>query len=77
MELSGNVRVTGPAPGTGQPLTMTTNELRMHTPTQFIETDTPVTINWSGHELVAKGLEADLKQGNLRLKSDIHGKFSQ
>jgi LPS export ABC transporter protein LptC len=77
VELSGNVRVTGPAPGTGQPLTLATSELRMHTPTQFIETSSPVTINWSGHELRAKGLEADLKQGNLRLKSGIHGKFSQ
>jgi lipopolysaccharide export system protein LptC len=77
VELSGNVRVTGPAPGTGQPLVLSTSELRMHTPTEFIETNSPVTINWSGHELNAKGLEADLKQGNLRLKSDIHGKFSQ
>jgi lipopolysaccharide export system protein LptC len=77
VQLSGNVRVTGPAPGTGQPLTLATSELRMHTPTQFIETNSPVTINWSGHELEAMGLEADLKQGNLRLKSDIHGKFSQ
>ncbi len=77
VQLSGNVRVTGPTPGTGTPLTLATERLRMHTPTEFIETDSPVTINWSGHELLARGLEADLKDGKLRLKSEIHGKFSQ
>jgi lipopolysaccharide export system protein LptC len=77
VQLSGNVRVTGPAPGGGEPLTLSTSHLSMNTPTQFIETDAPVSIVLTGKTLTATGLEADLKQGNLRLKSDIHGKFSQ
>ena len=38
VQLSGNVRVTGPAPGSGAPLTLTTERMRINTPTEFIET---------------------------------------
>jgi lipopolysaccharide export system protein LptC len=75
--LSGNVEVTGPAPAGGEPLTLTTSELRVNTPTQFIETEAPVTLRWSGHELIARGMEADLKAGTLRLESEVNGRFSQ
>lgn len=75
--LSGNVQVTGPAPGSGEPLSLTTTELRISTPTQFIETDAPVKLRWSGHELAARGMEADLKAGTLRLESDVNGHFAQ
>jgi LPS export ABC transporter protein LptC len=76
VQLSGNVQVTGPAPGSGEPLALTTSELRINTPTEFIETDAPVRLRWSGHELHASGLEADLKAGTLRLESDVNGHFS-
>lgn len=76
VELNGNVVVTGEVPGTGAPISLTTATMRINTPTEFIETDAPVTLNWSGHQLDAIGFEADLKRGNLRLKSEIHGKFS-
>jgi lipopolysaccharide export system protein LptC len=71
--LSGNVRVIGPAPGAAGPLELTTESLRVNTPTEFIETDQPVKLRWSGNELNAVGLEADLKAGNVRLKSAVHG----
>jgi lipopolysaccharide export system protein LptC len=76
VQLTGNVRVTGPAPGSGAPLTMTTSELRINTPTEFIETAAPVKVNWSGHQLDAVGMKADLKAGKLRLESQVHGEFS-
>ncbi len=76
IQLTGNVAVTGPAPGSGAPVLLTTTSLRINTPTQFIETDAPVKLAWSGHLLDAVGFEADLKGGNLRLKSDIHGTFT-
>ena len=44
-----------PAPGTGEPLSLTTESLRINTPTEFIETDAPVKLRWSGHELDARG----------------------
>jgi len=76
VELSGNVEVTGPAPGSGAPLKLTTDSMRVNTPTQFIETDAPVTVVWSGHKLTAVGMQADLKAGKLSLESDVHGEFS-
>jgi LPS export ABC transporter protein LptC len=75
VQLRGNVHVTGPAPGTGEPLSLTTDNMRINTPTQFIETSAPVKLRWSGHEINARGMEADLKAGTLRLESDVHGHF--
>jgi LPS export ABC transporter protein LptC len=76
VQLAGNVRVSGTAPGTGDLLTLTTSSLRISTPTKFIETADPVKLRWAGHELDARGMQADLKAGTLSLKSDVHGKFS-
>jgi LPS export ABC transporter protein LptC len=75
VQLSGNVRVTGPAPGSGEPLSLTTDNMRINTPTQFLETRASVKLRWSGHEISARGMEADLKAGKLRLESDGHGHF--
>jgi LPS export ABC transporter protein LptC len=72
VQLNGNVTVTGPAPGSGQPLKLTTERIRVNTPTEFIETDAPVKLTSSGNELTAVGMEADLKAGKLRLKSAVH-----
>ncbi len=76
VQLNGNVVVTGPAPGTGDPLKLTTDTMRINTPTEFIQTSDPVRIHWSGYDLAAKGMQADLKAGTLRLESDVHGEFS-
>jgi LPS export ABC transporter protein LptC len=76
VQLNGNVVVTGPAPGSGEPLRLSTDNMRINTPTEFIETQAPVKVNWSGHELTARGMEADLKAGTLRLESEVHGEFS-
>jgi lipopolysaccharide export system protein LptC len=75
VQLTGNVRVTGPAPGSGEPLTMTTSELRINTPTEYIETEAPVRVNWAGHRLDTVGMKYDLKAGKLRLESQVHGEF--
>ena len=77
VQLSGNVHVTGPTPGSGEPLSLITDTMRINTPTQFIETDDLVKLRWSGHELDARGLQADLKAGTLRLESDVNGHFSR
>jgi LPS export ABC transporter protein LptC len=77
VQLNGNVRVTGPAPGTGEPISLTTDNMRINTPTQFIETKAPVKLRWSGHEIDARGMQADLKAGTLRLESDVNGHFAQ
>jgi len=76
VQLNGNVIVTGQAPGSGGPLTLTTDTMRINTPTEFIETEAPVKLSWSGHDLSAVGMQADLKAGTLSLESDVHGEFS-
>jgi LPS export ABC transporter protein LptC len=76
VQLDGNVLVTGQAPGTGAPITLSTETMRINTPTEFIETDAPVRLRWSGHQLDAVGMRADLKAGTLRLESKVHGAFS-
>ena len=73
VELTGNVQVTGPAPGSDLPLTLTTQRLRINTPTEFISTDDPVRLRSSGNTLEAVGMEADLKAGIVSLKSQVHG----
>ena len=73
VQLAGNVTITGPAPGSDQPLRLDTDHIRMNTPTQFIDTDAPVKLSSSGNELRAVGMEADLKAGKVRLKSAVHG----
>jgi LPS export ABC transporter protein LptC len=75
VELKGNVRVTGPAQDGAEPLSMTTDSLRVNTPTEFIETDSAVVFRWSGYELKALGMRADLKTGKLSLESDVNGHF--
>jgi LPS export ABC transporter protein LptC len=75
VELTGNVRVVGPTPGSGEPLSLTTENMRINTPTKFIETSAPVKLRWSGHELDAHGMQADLMAGTLRLESDVNGHF--
>lgn len=75
VQLNGNVRVTGPAPGTGEPLSLTTESMRINTPTEFIETNAQVKLRWSGHEINALGMQADLKAGKLSLESDVNGHF--
>ena len=76
VQLHGNVVVTGHAPGSGEPLVLLTESMRINTPTEFIETSAPVKLRWAGHELDAVGMQADLKAGTLRLESDVHGSFS-
>jgi LPS export ABC transporter protein LptC len=76
VQLTGNVVVTGQAPGSGAPLVLSTDNMRINTPTEYIETRAPVKLRWGGHELDAVGMQADLKAGTLRLESDVHGTFS-
>ncbi len=76
VQLNGNVLLTGPAPGTGEPLSLSTDSLRINTPTEFIETEAAVKLRWSGHEINARGMTADLKAGTLRLESDVNGHFT-
>jgi lipopolysaccharide export system protein LptC len=75
VELTGNVRVTGPAHGGTEPLSLSTESMRINTPTEFIETSAQVKLRWSGYVINSLGMQADLKAGTLRLESDVNGHF--
>jgi LPS export ABC transporter protein LptC len=75
VELNGNVRVTGPARGGTEPLSLSTDSMRINTPTEFIETRAQVKLRWSGYVINSLGMQADLKAGTLRLESDVNGHF--
>jgi LPS export ABC transporter protein LptC len=77
VQLDGNVVVNGQAPGSGDPITFSTDTMRINTPTEYIETDAPVQLRWSGHRIDAVGMRADLKAGTLRLESKVHGTFTR
>jgi LPS export ABC transporter protein LptC len=42
----------------------------------IVSTDSPVTLTYGRHELRARGLEARLNAGTLRLESDVNGRFT-
>jgi lipopolysaccharide export system protein LptC len=75
VQLTGNVEVTGTAPGSRAPLVLNTETMRINTPTEYIETSAPVKLTLAGHQLDAVGMQADLKAGTLRLESEVHGRF--
>jgi LPS export ABC transporter protein LptC len=76
VQLTGNVVVTGHPPGSVAPLVLSTDNMRINTPTEYIETRAPVKLRWGEHELDAVGMQADLKAGTLSLESEVHGRFS-
>ena len=42
----------------------------------IVDTASPVTLTYGRHELRARGLEARLNDGTLRLESDVNGRFT-
>lgn len=75
IELNGDVQVDGALPGGGAPAHIETSHLAFDTAKEVASTRAPVTIDWSGHRLAARGLTADLKAETLRLESNVHGRF--
>lgn len=75
IQLNGDVQVRGQPPGAEQAAQINTQALEFDTRTQDVSTALPVTIRWMGQQLDARGLVANLKQDQLRLISEVHGRF--
>ena len=73
IELNGNVVISGRAPGTEQPLSISSEQFAIDTHTEIVTTDDPVVLDWNGELLHARGLIARLKEQRVTLKSDVHG----
>ena len=78
VELIGNVHVAGLLPGTDTPdrAEIFTEMLSFDTRTEIVSTNAPVRLVWSGRELHANGLSANLKERRVRLESSVHGLFT-
>ena len=70
VQMSGLV---GDLPGPGE---LSTERLILDTEREHAETRELVTLAFGSHVMQARGMQVDLKAGNLRLESDVHGLFN-
>jgi LPS export ABC transporter protein LptC len=72
--LSGDVVIRGEeARGTA---VIRTDELSYDTTTSIVQTAERVTLQFGQHQLEGRGLRAALKEGTLKLESNVHGRFT-
>jgi lipopolysaccharide export system protein LptC len=75
IEFEGEVRLTGQPgeePGAAK---LYTSRLALDTISEVAETKAPVELALATHRMRALGMRADLKEGTLRLESDVNGRF--
>lgn len=73
--LSGKVRLAGQPEGAREPVRLETSALDFDIDRQLATTRQAVSLYSGSRRLTARGLNADLKQGTLRLDSSVHGRF--
>lgn len=76
VHLEGNVRIQGLIAGPGPEAVIDTSSLDFDTEKSIAQTDDDVRIAMGARALTARGLNADLKQGRVRLESRVHGQFN-
>lgn len=76
VHLEGDVQARGKPAHTEQFVQINTQQVDFDMAAQELTTHQPVTVNWGGQQLAGRGLSANLKQGQLRLESSVHGRFS-
>ncbi|MBF8292368.1 MAG: lptC [Steroidobacteraceae bacterium] len=76
VDFLGDVRMSGRAgdqPGLGE---LSTARLILDTASEHAETKEPVTLTFGRYVMNARGMQVDLKGGNLQLESDVNGLFN-
>ncbi len=73
--LDGEVQLDGTLADGSAPAHVETTHLEFDTKREVASTSDKVTIDWSGHRLVARGLQADFRAETLQLESQVHGRF--
>ena len=76
IDLAGAVDVSGLFAGNDQPAHILTDILHVDTHTEIIRTRSPVTLNWGGYLVDARGLVVNIKDNHLKLESQVHGHFA-
>ena len=74
LRLSGNVVVSGEE-ARGEAVILT-DELTYETRTGIVQTAEPVALRFGPHRLEGRGLRVALNEGQLRLESNVHGRFN-
>jgi len=75
IDLQGDVRVAGMLERSAEPLEIRTEALSYEMAAGIARSDEDVVIRLSGKRLQARGIEANLKQRQVRLESKVHGHF--
>ena len=75
IELLGDVQVSGTLGRGAEPLEIRTEALSYEMAPGLARSDEDVVIRLSGKRLQARGIEANLKQRQVRLESKVHGQF--
>jgi LPS export ABC transporter protein LptC len=74
VELYGGVTITGA--DSGHDAVIRAERVNYRIDDAIVSTAAPVTLSYGTHELKARGLEAKLNAGTLRLESDVNGRFT-
>jgi LPS export ABC transporter protein LptC len=74
--LAGNVRVAGTPDAAGDQAVILTDQLAYDTQANVIQTAATVAVRFGAHELHGRGLRVGLNEGNLRLESNVNGRFT-
>ncbi|HEX5210041.1 MAG TPA: LPS export ABC transporter periplasmic protein LptC [Steroidobacteraceae bacterium] len=77
LQLAGNVHVSGDLKGDSGPAQIATSALSLDIRGNIVSTQDPVQLLWSGRQVSAIGLKADLKEHHVALESAVHGTFPQ
>ncbi len=75
VEFEGDVRMSGQVGELPEPGEMRTARLILDTAEEHARTRAAVTLSFGRHIMHARGLRVDLKEGRLRLESNVHGLF--
>ena len=76
VEFEGNVTMSGQGARLPAGSQLRAARLTLDTARETARSDTLVTLALGPHELHARGLQADLKAGTLRLETEVNGRFS-
>lgn len=76
VEFEGDVRMSGQPGGQQELAELRTAVLTLDTDKEYARTREAVTLAFGRHLMHARGLQADLKAGSLRLESDVNGLFT-
>jgi len=75
VDLSGNVQLWGELGSSTAQATITSERMHVDTHTEVVSTRDPVVLTWSGQRLTGRGMVVRLRSEQLRIDSDVHGRY--